>query len=162
MPVTLIINQIPFEYPIPGDSPGWGQGATDWSKEVTIVLNDLLGPNDITETTFPIANNVTAFGNIAGLLFNTGQVRGATIFYTIYRTSTANPSGHAESGTLNIVYDNAASAGSKWSLVGFNQNGNSGVTFTITDAGQFQYKSSDINSVGYSGVMHFKATTLGQ
>lgn len=162
MPITLTVNNIPFQYPIPGDSPGWGAGATDWANEVTIVLNDLLGPADITETTFPISNNVTSFTDVSGLSFNTGTVRSAIIDYSVYRTSTANPSGFAESGSLGIVYDNLAGAGSKWSMTGYGLNGNSGVTFTITDAGQVQYKSSNINSVGYSGVMHFRAKTLSQ
>lgn len=162
MPITLIVNNIPYEYPIPGDSPGWGQPATDWAAEVTLVLNDLLGPNDISETIFTIANNVSSFTNINGLSFNTGTVRSAIIDYSIYRTSTANPSGNAESGTINIVYDNLAAPGSKWAMSIGNVTGNSGVTFTITDLGQVQYQSTNINATGYSGNIHFRARTLGQ
>ena len=162
MPITLIVNNIPYEYPIPGDSPGWGQPATDWASEVTLVLNDLLGPNDITETAFSLQNNITSFTNVAGLSFNTGQVRSAVIDYSVYRTSTANPSGNAESGLITIVYDNLAASGSKWSMTMGPVNGDAGVIFSILDNGQVQYQSSDINSTGYSGVMKFRAKTLGQ
>ncbi len=162
MPISLTVNSLTFEYPTPGDSPGWGQPATDWSIEVTRVLNDLQGTNDIAETSFNIANNVSSFTNIAGLTFNTGEVRAATINYSVYRTSTANPSGQAESGILNIVYDNLAGSGSKWAITGTGITGNSGVTFTITDLGQMQYKSTDINATGYSGVMHFRSKALAQ
>lgn len=162
MPITLTVNNIPFEYPIPGDSPGWGQGASDWAEEVTFVLNNLLGPNDITETTFNIANNVSSFTNVNGLIFNTGEVRSATVAYSIYRISTSNMSGNTESGVMNLSYDNLASSGQKWSLIIGNVTGNSGVIFTVTDAGQIQYQSTDIGSAGYSGVMHFKATALSQ
>lgn len=162
MPQTLIVNNIPFEYPVPGDEPGWGQPASDWAAEVTDVLNDLLGPNDITQTSFTILNNISISSDVAGLSFNTGQVRSAIIEYSIYRVSTGSPSGNAESGIMNIVYDNSAAPGSKWLLtVGF-QNGNSGVTFTITDNGQFQYQSSDIGAAGYNGIMKFRARTLSQ
>ncbi len=162
MPVTLTVNNIPFQYPIPGDTPGWGQPATGWATEVTGVLNDLLGPNDITQTTFNVGNNVTSFTNISGLSFNTGEVRSAIINYSVYRTSTSTPTGNAESGILNIVYDNLAASGSKWAMTGTGITGNSGITFTITDNGQVQYKSTDIGATGYSGVMHFRASTLGQ
>src|ERR1019366_608799 len=116
MPVTLIVNNIPYEYPVPGDAPGWGQPATDWATEVTLVLNNLLGPNDIIESTFNIANNISSSTNVNGLTFNTGQVRSAFINYTVYRTSTAHPTGQAEAGELIIVYDNLAASRSKWSL----------------------------------------------
>ncbi len=84
------------------------------------------------------------------------------IDYTVYRTSTASPSGNSEGGVISVVYDNLAAPGSKWSLVLYGGNGLSGVTFNITDSGQFQYKSSDIGATGYSGVMHFRAKTLSQ
>lgn len=162
MPVTLTVNNIPFEYPIPGDSPGWGEGATGWAEEVTTVLTSLLGPNDIAQTTANIANNQTSATNVNGLIFNTGQVRSAIIEYSVYRTSVANPSGKSESGTLNIVYDNLAASGFKWSIIGYGLNGLAGVTFTITDTGQVQYTSTDIGATGYSANMHFRARSLVQ
>lgn len=162
MPVTLVVNNTPYEYPIDGDSPGWGQPATDWATAVTAVLNELLGSTDIIQTPFVIDNNITSFTDILGLSFNTGLVRAAVIDYSIYRTSTGSPSGHAETGVLNVVYDNLASPGSKWSILGYGVNGNAGVTFSITDSGQVQYKSSNISSSGYSGIMHFRAKTLAQ
>lgn len=162
MPIELIVNNIPFEYPIPGDEPGWGQPATDWATEVTTVLGNLLGPNDILETSAAINNNITVFTDIPKLTFNTGLVRSATIEYSVYRTSTASPSGHAEGGGIRIVYDNAASIGSKWSMVVYGVAGTSGITFTILDTGQIQYKSTDIGAAGYSGVIHFSAKALAQ
>lgn len=162
MSITLTVNNIPYDYPDSGTPPGWGEGATGWATEVTEVLGELLGPNDIIETTFNIQNNIAVFTNIANLTFNTGQVRGAEIQYSIYRTSTATPSGKAESGTINIVYDNAAGSGSKWNYTVFGITGNSGVTFNLTDAGQFQYKSTDIGALGYSGIMVFTAKSRSQ
>lgn len=146
MPITLVVNNIPYEYPIPGDAPGWGEGATDWAEQVTIVLNNLNGPDDITQTTFPISNNVTSPANVNGLIFNTGTVRSAVINYSIYITSAAFPFGNSESGVINITYDNGAPSGSKWSLIQYGVNGNTGVVFSVTDSGQVQYTSTNLAS----------------
>jgi hypothetical protein len=159
MSVELIVNNIPYLYPSDGQPPGWGEQATEWAQGVTDVLNDLLAPNDILETSFTIQNNIAVATNIAGLQFNTAQVRSATIHYSIYRTSTLNPSGKAESGTMEITFDNAGSSGNKWALTVYGTTGNSGVNFSITDLGQFQYTSTDIDSAGYSGTMRFQAKT---
>lgn len=160
MPVTLTVNNIPIEYPVAGDSPGWGQAATDWATQVTIALQNLQSPTDIPQKTFTIQNNIVSFADITGLTFNTGLVRAAFISFSIYRTSTAFPSGNAEAGYLTIVYDNLAAPGSKWLLVG-SGGGLSGITFNVTDAGQLQYKSTNLGP-GHSGNMHFRAITLNQ
>jgi len=159
LPKTLIINNTPYAYPTPGDEPGWGGDATGWAEGVTEVLGDLLGPNDILETAFNVANNQTTDADVIGLVFNAASVRSAKISYSVYRVSNANPSGLAESGELDIVYDNAALS---WLIAQGNTVGNSGITFTITPTGQVQYKSTDIGSLQYSGTMKFRAKTLQQ
>lgn len=161
MPVTLTVNNIPFEYPVAGDSPGWGGPATDWATQVTIALQDLQGLTDIPQKTFTIQNNISTFTDVAGLSFNTGLVRAGFIDYSVYRTSTSNPSGVTEAGEIVVVYDNLASPGAKWLMVQGPKAGTSGITFTITDAGQIQYKSSNLGAA-HSGNMHFRAKTLNQ
>lgn len=161
MPVDIVINSVPISYPSPGDAPGWGESATQFAQEVAEVLNNINNPNDILETTFTIQNNVSSFSNIAGLSFSTGQVRSAEISYSIYRTSDTTPSGSVETGTMSLVYDNAAASGQKWQLAIGNISGpGAGVLFNITDAGQVQYKSTDIGSTNYSGEIKFRAKTL--
>lgn len=158
MPKTLIVNNTPFSYPTAGDEPGWGGEATAWATEVTNVLNNLLGPNDILETSFNIANNQTTAANVTGLIFNTGAVRSAVVEYSVFRISDTNPSGNTETGEMHIVYDNAA--GFSIGIGGI--VGNSGCIFTITAAGQVQYTSTDIGSTNYTGIMKFKARALQQ
>jgi hypothetical protein len=158
---TLTVNNTPYTYPDAGENPGWGEGATDWSQAVTDALNSLLAPGDILAASISIGNNISSLTNITGLLFDTGVVRSGVVTYNVYRKSTANPSGYTETGTLNIVYDDSASPGNKW-LLSQVAEGDSGVIFSITDTGQFQYTSSDINSTGYSGIMSFKASTISR
>jgi len=158
---NLIVDNTTYVYPDPGEDPGWGESASDWAEAVTDVLASLLSSGDILETTFNVANNISSPTNVTGLAFNTGTVRSAVITYSIYRVSSTTTSGKAETGTLYIVYDNSASSGNKF-LLTQEATGNSGVTFDITDAGQFTYISTDIGATSYSGTMRFTAKALGQ
>lgn len=157
----LVINNTTYNYPGTGEDPGWGDDATGWAEAVTGVLNTLLSSGDLLETTFNIANNISASTNVVGLSFDTATVRAAVIDYSIYRISSTNASGQSETGQLFIVYDNSASSGNQW-LLSRETNGDAGVNFDITDSGQFTYTSNDIGATGYSGVMKFKAKTLSQ
>ena len=158
MPKTLIVNNTPYSYPTSGDEPGWGGEATGWAEGVTNVLSDLLGPNDILETAFNIANNQTTFADVTGLVFNAASVRAAQITYSVFRVSTPNPSGFTETGTIQLIYDNNVG----WSINQGNILGSSGVVFQITPAGQIQYKSNDIGALNYNGTMKFRAKVLAQ
>lgn len=161
MPKTLIVNNDEYQYPVAGEDPGWGEEATGWAEAVTEVLNDLQTPGDILQTTFSIP--LTGSGDVNGLLLGTATVRAARVDYSIYRVSTASPSGTVETGTFVAVYDNSASPGSRWTLTQQYQ-GNALVTFDITDSGQFTYVSSagPHSAPGYSGIMKFRAKVLNQ
>lgn len=160
MAKTLTVNNVPYQYPGPdADSPGWGEEATGWAEEVTDVLNNLIGPGDILETSFTIPSIQATFIDIAGLAFDTNSVRSASVEYSIYRRSDSETYGNAESGKLELVYDTDAPSGSKW-LINQYISGDAGVYFDITDNGQLQYKADEITGTNYSGVLKFKATAL--
>lgn len=158
MAKTLIVNNSPYSYPTAGDEPGWGGEATGWAEAVTNVLADLLGPNDILETAFNIANNQTTFADVTGLTFNAASVRAAEITYSIFRVSTTNLSGNTETGKIQLIYDNNIG----WSINQGNILGSGGVIFTVTGTGQLQYKSTDIGALNYTGTMKFRAKALQQ
>lgn len=160
MPI-LTVNGIPFEYPDPGSDPGWGAGASDWASEVTAVLSTLLGPNDILETSFNINNNQSLPISITKLSFDSGSVRAANIQYSVYRKSDTTTSGIVETGMIYITYDNSAPLGSKW-IMGQSKVGDAGMTFSVSDSGQFSYISTNIDSTNYSGIMKFSAKALSQ
>jgi hypothetical protein len=154
----LIVNNQTFNYPDPGEDPSWGTDASDWASAVTDVLGTLLAPGDILSTTFDISDDVSVATQIQGLAFDSSLNRSAKIVYSVYRTSTDNPSGNAETGTIDIIYDNLAPVGQKWKMTQ-NKNGEAGVVFSISDLGQFSYISTQIDtgSGGYSGVLKFSA-----
>lgn len=157
---TLIINGIPFEYPDANDEPGWGGQATDWAEAVTDAITDLVGPDDILETSFTVANNQLTFTDVTGLVFDGSSVRASDVTYSVYRISDANPSGNAESGILRVVYDN--NAVNPWSITQGPVVGYSGISFDITNLGQIQYKTTDIGSVNYLGILKFSAKSQQQ
>lgn len=158
MAKTLTINNIPFEYPDKGDEPGWGGDATSWAEEVTRSLTDLIGPDDILQTAFDVANNQATLADVTGLAFNAASVRSSVITYSVYRVSDSSPSGNTETGIMHLVYDNNAG----WALGIADVVGNSGVNFDITGTGQIQYTSTDIGNLNYQGVMKFSARSLQQ
>ena len=160
MSVTLTVNNTPFAYPSSGDEPGWGGQATGWAEEVTLVLGNLLGPSDILETAFNIANNQTTVTDVTGLTFDSGSVRSSVVQYSVYRISDSNPSGNAETGEMHLIYD--GSAATPWSIAIGGVVGNAGINFSITNTGQVQYTSTDIGSSNYQGLIKFNAKAISQ
>jgi hypothetical protein len=161
MSTPLTIAGTTFNYPDSGENPNWAQEASSWAAAVTEAINTLLAPGDILQTSFSIDNNIAVATNINGLLFDSGTVRAANVSYTVYRTSTANPAGNAETGTIYLVFDDSAASGLKWKLTQ-SVDGNAGVSFAMGDDGQMTYRSTDIGAVGYSGTIRFSAKTLSK
>jgi len=158
---TLVINNNTFSYPDSGDDPGWGGDATAWAVEVTRAINNLVGPDDILQSTATINNNTTVSTSVTGLLFDPSSVRSAIVEYTVYRRTDASPSGFSEHGELVLLYDNDAPS-DKWKITR-QANSDSGVEFDINQStGQITYTSSDIAGANYSGIMKFRARTLAQ
>lgn len=148
MSITLVVNNIPFEYPTEGTQSPWGQSATDWANEVTKVLNSLKGSADILETSAIIANNVTSFTDIPDFAFNSTTVRSFRVECNVYRSAGATVL--TEAFTLTGL-----NTGAGWVL---EQDGvgNSGITIDITGTGQVQYKSTNMTDTPYTGVIKFR------
>jgi hypothetical protein len=146
--ITLTVNNIPFDYPENGENPPWGENATGWAAEVTKVLNSLKGTSDILETAAIIANNVTTLTDIPDFKFNPTIVRSFAVRGNIYRTS-----GAIELAEEFVLVGLRTSTG--W-ILQQDGIGNSGVTFDITLQGQVQYKSSNLTSGLYSGLIKFR------
>lgn len=160
MSTDLTVNNNIFAYPTPGDDPGWGEGASGWAEEVTSVLGSVVGPDDIIETTFNIGNNVSSAQDVVGLTFNPTTVRGVSVEYTIYRISSTTEL--AEKGTLQLIFKNDAPTNTKWTIGRSFFGDDSGLNLTMTDGGQVQYTSTNVSGTGYTGVIHFEASSLLQ
>lgn len=92
-------------------------------------------------TRFTIVNNQSSAANITGMVFDKTVYRSFLITFTVYRSASGG-STRAESGTLKGVTD-----GTSWEVdpdsVSVPNTGDTGITFSITSAGQVQYASDD-------------------
>lgn len=139
---------MPFNIPVQGEQPPYGEDLTNFFTEVAKVLNSLKGANDILETGATISNNITTFADIPDFKFNPSVVRSFSVQGSISRTTDSVKS--YESFVISGLRTDTT-----WILQqeGF---GDTGVILDITPAGQVQYKSSNISGTGYAGVIKFR------
>jgi hypothetical protein len=158
MAVTLIVNNVPFDYPEQGEQQPWGESATNWAAEVTKVLASLKGSSDILETAAAINNNQISQDSIQGLFFDSLIVRSFTVTGNITRTTSTVQ--QYEEFQLKGLYRGPTLG---WALQQESLS-SSGVTFSITSSGQIQYVSTSISGdpITYSGLIKFKAIALAQ
>jgi len=155
MSKTLKVGSDIFEYPEQGTNPGWGEEATSWAVAVTDALETVQGPNDILLTSATLANNITTLTNIPGFNFDTSNVQAITAEFFIIRVFDSGTSTVTQSGDMVGNYD-----GSTFYLA-IKSIGDTGIEFEITNAGQVQYKSSNLAN-HTSTTIRFKAKTIDQ
>jgi hypothetical protein len=110
----------------------------------------LKSAGDISETSFLLTNNQAVAANITGLAFNNAVTRSFTALISIYINAT--------SSLYEQITIEGIQKGSSWDISVSNVGDNSGISFSITNAGQIQYTS--INYTGFvSGVIKFRAIT---
>lgn len=107
-------------------------------------------PGDITEQQFNFANNQSSAADVTGLVFANAVTRSFTSLVSVFRDGTTDL---FEAFTLMGVQK-----GSTWDMTVTSVGDASGVSFTITTAGQVQYTST--NNAGSSAEkMRFRAIT---
>jgi len=107
-------------------------------------------PGDITETSMSIANNQASPANVTGLAFANATVRSFRVHASVIIDATAD---------LFEVYELIGiQKGSSWDMSQSSTGDDAGLTFSITNAGQIQYTST--NNAGFvSGTLRFRAIT---
>jgi hypothetical protein len=153
---TITINGSTYQLPSQGQDPPWGGDMTDIILALVEVANSTSGSDDILMTSFNVANNQSSAANITGLLFDTATIRSAIVSYSIYRST--NSAEYSECGNIYVTYNSIAGS---WDIA---QTcvGSSGVTMSITSAGQIQYTTDSMAGTGYSGKLKFLAKTFLQ
>lgn len=160
MAVLLTLLGTTYEIPSPGESPNWAENLTAYLQAVNEYLLLVVDSNDILPTEENILNNQASEVLIKGLLFNSAQVRSANINYGIIRST--DSTSVVESGDILLTYDPDAPATEKWRVVQRpnDNSADSGVILTVTDAGQFYYKSTNLAGANYTGTIKFSAKVL--
>lgn len=106
---------------------------------------------DIQSTSFSAANNQVTPANVTGLAFANGVVRSFTAFVAVIIDATTDS---YEYFTLDGIQK-----GASWDMSIVSRGDDSGVIFSITNAGQIQYTS--LSSAGFvSNTIKFRALTL--
>lgn len=105
---------------------------------------------DISETSFSAANNQTAAASVTGLAFAVGVVRSFKTLVSVTLDATID--------SYEVFELTGINKGSAFDMSVNGVGDESGVVFTITSAGQVQYKSA--NSAGFvSNMIKFRAET---
>lgn len=156
MAITLIVNNIPFDYPEQGEQQPWGEAATGWATEVTNVLASVKGPADILESFFDLSNNQVAPASIPGFSFDSTTVRSFQISGNIVRSYDPG------TGTVELTEEytlTGLNTGADW-LIQREGFGETGVEFDITPTGQVQYTSSNIVGISIQFRLKFRGTAV--
>lgn len=149
-----------YKIPKPNSSPPWGEELNDYLKALGTSYSTLVGVGDIPETSVTIANNQAVSTAVSGLSFDSAQVRAANISYAVFRSTDSNVV--LEQGNMSLLYNAAASIGSKWVLQRDSMGGDAGIDFTVSDAGIVSYTSTNLAGINYVGTMKFEAKALLQ
>ena len=140
MSKTLTVNGNVYEFPEQGTDPQWGEELSSWAEEVTGIINELVSIEDIPLTTFTLTNNQTTFADINGLSFNPESLRSARVTLDVYISSSDTEL--QESFAIMIGYKNIAE---EFKMSISTQGDNSGVTLSVTENGQLQYKTTNVS-----------------
>lgn len=154
MSTIVTLNGTEHAIPSQGENPPWGDNLNSLLQDMVRLLTTLSASNDIATTSFVIDNNIAAFTNIVGMSFNNAQVRSGIISYSLYRATTLNEL--SEAGHLYVTYKSTAGS---WEIAQ-TAVGTSDVLFTVTNAGQVQYSSSNMLGANYVGKLTFNAKSF--
>jgi hypothetical protein len=130
----IIIQGTPINFPNDGASPDWSPAIIQFAESVATALSNVVGTYDVSPQQFiltNIPNDVST--SVPNLSFSPDVVNGAIVTYSIQRiTSSVTVS---ETGMLTCDYNPTNTPGELWQLVR-ESDGNSNVTFTMSDEGQ--------------------------
>lgn len=129
-----------------------------WEKYLRQSENRLAALGE--EKAFQLVNNQVAAADVEGLSFDKAKVSCAVVHYVIQRVTTGGGATESlETGCFHVVYKPTADS---WSLVTMWTPGPdaSGITLSITSAGQVQYVSSSITGTASISKISWRAQVL--
>lgn len=133
-------------------TPGSGISVTNGSGSITIQTTGTpaSSPGDLNETSFSAANNQGTPADITGFVFSNATVRSFNALVSV--------SIDATSDLFEVFEMNGIQKSASWELVQSSGGDTSGITFSITSAGQIQYTSTNV--AGFvSNTIKFRAIT---
>lgn len=156
MSKIITLNGTEYDLSQQGDSPPWGDDQEALLQALVDIANNTQGTGDILTTTATLSNNVASPTNVTSLSFDTSLIRGAIINYSISRST--NTTEETETGIIMLAYKSSTSL---WTIAQ-TCTGRSGITLSITSAGQIQYISTNLGGTSYTGKIKFNAKSFTQ
>ena len=118
--------------------------------QVDTIIAGITSPGDLDETSFSLANNQSSPANVTGFAFPNATVRSFKALVSVFIDATTD--------FYEVFEIKGIQKDSEWDFTVSSQGDVSGITFSITSAGQVQYTST--NNAGFtSGVIKFRALT---
>lgn len=160
----ITIKGTTINFPNSGASPSWAPSVIEFAQAVADAVNVFTGTFDVAPQVqaidaFNPANNI----DIDNLVFPPSDVRSATIYYTVYRKTenSGPPDGVelSEAGSLEIVYNDSRPSGQKWEI-GRIGEGDSLVSFNVTDLGQVQLSTEALTGINHTGNISYRAISI--
>lgn len=129
----------------------------DSLKAAGVLVEAFLGAGFKGETSINCANNQVSAADLTGLVFAAASYKSALIQMEIRRKT--DSSELIALGHVHAIYRNSTS---QWELIdgGSLPGDETGVTLSITAAGQVKYVSDSLSGANYVGTIKFKATTF--
>jgi hypothetical protein len=142
------------------DSSPSGRITAQWWNILRLcgmALSNYIGTGFIEETAFTFANTQGVAADITGCLFSSASVKTAHVEIAVRRTTASVKVlcwVH-----LYLGYNPLTSA---WEIMDHVEHGDaSGLTFSVSAAGQVKYTSDTTSGTGYSGASRFRANAMG-
>jgi hypothetical protein len=169
MTIKITVKGTPIEIPDSGSSPNWAPGIIDAITELADAIDGLSGSYDVSPqahsiSLYPENSNIEA----PNLVFPSEDVRAVTIFYSVFRKTNdimtglvVTESGQelTESGSLQLIYNQSNSVGSKW-LIQREYMGDANITFSVTDSGQILFSTLTMTGENHQGFLSYRAITI--
>jgi hypothetical protein len=137
----------------PSDYNEWAIPVGLAASATVLIVNPVASADSETKTlnSFTIVNNQASAADVTGMSFDGATEPSFTLDYFISRTSSLES--YAQAGKLRGAYNATTST---WYLSDDFSGQNSGVTFSITSAGQVQYVSSNVTGTSYVGLLNWE------
>jgi hypothetical protein len=160
----LIIKGTIVNIPDSAASPNWSPAIIQGFEVLADAVNAVTGSFDVAPQVQNIdANNNSSDITLNNLVFPPSEVRAATVYYTVARSTNDSgpPDGQnlTEAGTIEISYNSSRPTNEKWELVRTGQ-GDALITFEITDLGQITFTTSPLTGVDHTGIISYRAISI--
>jgi hypothetical protein len=121
-----------------------------------MAIDQYFGSSFLPETSISLANTQVGATEVTGLSFNSASVSSASIQCEIRRKTDTNEL--IANGVIKVFYRNLTAL---WEIIIELGGDDTGVTLSITAAGQIRYTTNTLAGSNYSGKFTYKAITFG-